>query len=106
MGTHGGKRQGAGRKSIKDEVTIKELISPYRDKTIKVVIDILENPKGKDADRLNAAKLLLAYDFGTPKQSIDHTTAGESFNTVDLKKYTDEELRLIAELQRKGGVSK
>lgn len=37
------------------------------------------------------------------KVNIDHTTQGEKLNQIDLTKYTDEELKLIAELQRKGG---
>lgn len=37
------------------------------------------------------------------KVSLDHTTGGEKINQIDLSKYSDEELKLIAELQRKGG---
>jgi hypothetical protein len=41
----------------------------------------------------------------TDRVQNDHTTQGEKIE-FNLKNYTDEELRLIAELQRKGGVSK
>ena len=77
MANHGGVRPGAGRKSKADEERIRDLVSPYRDQTIQVVVDIMQNAE-KDADRLAAAKLLMAYDWGTPKQSIDHTTKGEA----------------------------
>jgi hypothetical protein len=40
------------------------------------------------------------------KQHIDHTTKGDKIgDKIDLSKYTDEELRTLAELQRKGRVS-
>jgi len=38
------------------------------------------------------------------KVAVDHTTKGDKINPIDLSKYTDEELKLIAELQRKGGI--
>lgn len=62
-----------------------------------------------------AAELLALYRLICTKeehqllnqQYIDHTTKGETLNAqIDLTKYTDEELRTIAELQRKGGISK
>ena len=40
------------------------------------------------------------------KQEVDHTTKGEAINSQpDLSKYSDDELRTLAELQRKGGTS-
>ncbi len=87
-GTHGGARPGAGRKPVRDEQLIKDLISPYRDEVIAVVIDILKNAE-KDADRLSAAKLMLAYDFGTPQAHIDHTTKGEKIN-IPISKWVEE----------------
>jgi hypothetical protein len=104
MSKHGGARPGAGRKSKFEEQRITELISPYRSQILQTVVDIMQTAE-KDADRLAAAKLLMAYDWGTPKQSIDHTTKGESINTPDLSKLTDDELRTIAALQRKSGIS-
>lgn len=44
---------------------------------------------------------IIARDLGL-KETIDHTTKGEKINGFDLSKYTDEELSIIAELQRKG----
>ena len=37
-------------------------------------------------------------------QKIDHTTKDESINKFDPSKLSDEDLRTIAELQRKGGI--
>jgi hypothetical protein len=42
--------------------------------------------------------------FGRAKQSIDHTTAGEAIRPqIDLSRLTEDELRTIANLQRKAG---
>ena len=84
---HGGKRPNAGRKSLTDEKGIRDLISPYRDEVISTVIDVLRNAE-KDADRLAAAKLLLAYDFGQPKASMDLTTDGEKIN-IPISKWVE-----------------
>jgi hypothetical protein len=66
----GGKRPGAGRKSIAMEKGIRDLVSPYMDKAVETVVQILETGE-KDADRISAAKLLLAYGYGNPKSEID-----------------------------------
>ena len=66
-GTVGNK---GGRPKKADEQRIRDLVSPYRDEVISTVIDILRNAE-KDADRLAAAKLMLAYDFGQPTQQVN-----------------------------------
>jgi len=46
---------------------------------------------------------IIARDLGlSDKKELDHTTKGESMH-IDLSNYTEDELRTIAELQRKGG---
>jgi hypothetical protein len=89
MSKHGGARPGAGRKSKFEEQRITELISPYRSQILQTVVDIMQTAE-KDADRLAAAKLLMAYDWGTPKQSIDHTTKGEAIQPPIQWVKTDE----------------
>jgi len=77
MGQRGGKRQGSGRKPLALEYKVRDLASPHIPKAIEVVTDIMQNGE-KDADRLMAAKLLMAYYFGQPKQQTDVTSNGES----------------------------
>lgn len=77
----GGKREGAGRKPKADEERLRDLISPYRDQTIQTVVNIMLSGE-KDADRLAAAKLLLAYDFGTPKQFVEHDGELKTTTTI------------------------
>jgi hypothetical protein len=59
--------------------------------------------EGASVGAFNAS--IIARDLGlTDKQDI--TTQGEKITSkIDLTKFTDDELRLIAELQRKSGVS-
>lgn len=66
----GGKRPGAGRKSKADEERIRELTSPHVPGAIKAVVDIMNNPDSEDRDKISAAKLMLSYAWGTPKQQI------------------------------------
>jgi hypothetical protein len=48
---------------------------------------------------------MLDRSIGRAQQSIDHTTKGEKINRPDLSKLSDEELRVLADIQRKSGVS-
>ena len=77
MGKNGGARPGAGRKPKVEEARIKDLVSPYLPDAVRIVSEIMVNG-AKEADRIAAAKLLLSYGFGLPKQSVDHTTDGKA----------------------------
>ena len=55
---------------------------------------------------VRAAQELLDRGFGRAQQKIDHTTDGEAINKFDLSKLTDDDLRVIADIQRKTGISK
>lgn len=81
---HGGKRENAGRKSIIEEHRIKDLTSPYIAEALNVVINVMKNGE-KEADRLAAAKLILAYHFGQPSQGMDVTTKGDKINVIFTK---------------------
>lgn len=69
----------AGRKPKADEQRIRDLTSPYVEGAIQKVIDIMQNGD-KSSDQLAAAKLLLEYHFGKPKQQTDITSGGEKLN--------------------------
>ena len=70
MAGKGGYRPNSGRPKKVDEERIRDIVSPYRGEVIETVINIMKNAE-KDADRLAAAKLMLAYDFGQPSQHIN-----------------------------------
>lgn len=69
---NGGARKGAGRKPKADEAKIRELLSPYRDKAIQTVVDIMLHGE-RESDRLNAAKLFMSYDWGLPNAKVEHS---------------------------------
>ena len=74
---NGGAGRGQGRKSLVEEKSIKDLTAPHGSKVIDTLVNIVTNPKSKDADKIAAGKLLLAYGFGNPKSDIDMTSGGE-----------------------------
>lgn len=68
----------AGRKSKADEERLRDMLSPYREETITKVVNIMRNGE-KESDQLAAAKLLMSYDWGLPKQKTEITTNDEPF---------------------------
>jgi len=68
----------AGRKPKADEDRLRDMLSPYREETITKVVNIMRNGE-KESDQLAAAKLLMSYDWGLPKQKTEITTNDEPF---------------------------
>ena len=77
MAGRGGAIPGNGRKRKDDEMRIRDLTSPYVADAIAKVVNIMNNAD-KHADQLAAAKLLLAYHYGQPSQSVDLSSVGEA----------------------------
>ena len=77
----------AGRKPKAEEQRIRDILSPYREETIEKVVNIMRTAE-KESDQLSAAKLLMSYDWGLPKQQIDHTSDGEKMSApiITVKK--------------------
>ena len=73
----GGAIPGNGRKRKDDEMRIRDLTSPYVADAIAKVVNIMNNAD-EHADQLAAAKLLLAYHYGQPSQSVDLSSVGEA----------------------------
>ena len=90
MAEHGGKREGAGRKSKAEEQDLAERLAPLTEKGFKA----LEN--GLEDDQSWAVKLFLEYHYGKPKQSI------EQKNINYNQELTKEDIKLIdEELEKK-----
>lgn len=81
---NGGYRPNAGRKPKADEEKLRDKLSPYATKAIETVINLMENGEN-DMVKLQAAKLFFSYNWGMPKQSIDHTTGGEQITNITVK---------------------
>ena len=84
----GGAIPGNGRKPKADEERIRDITSPYVPGAIETVVNIMQNAE-KDSDRLAAAKLLLSYNWGLPKQQTDITTNGETIQQITVMTQAD-----------------
>ena len=74
MSTHGGKREGAGRKSKAEEQKLIEHLTPMNSKALKSL------EQGLDKKEQWAVKLFFEYFYGKPQQRVDVTTNDESIN--------------------------
>ena len=79
---HGGYRENAGNKTKKETERIRDLVSPHTPNAIECLVNIMNNEEAKTADRISAAKLLIAYHYGNPTSSIDHSTTGEKIQNI------------------------
>ena len=74
MSTHGGKREGAGRKSKAEEQKLIEHLTPMNSKALKSL------EQGLDKKEQWAVKLFFEYFYGKPQQRVDVTTNDDSIN--------------------------
>ncbi len=74
MNTHGGKREGAGRKGKAEEQKLIEHLTPMNSKALKSL------EQGLDKKEQWAVKLFFEYFYGKPQQRVDVTTNDESIN--------------------------
>lgn len=72
----------AGRKPKDEENKIRDLMKPYSLDAVQCLANIIVNAKSKDTDKISASKLILAYTYGNPKDTIEQTN---NFNTEDIK---------------------
>ena len=81
MSKHGGKREGAGRRSKADEIKLIERIDNVidQDKAMQKLGELVMD------GNMQAVKLYFEYRYGKPKESIDLNTTGDnlvSFNDL------------------------
>lgn len=106
------KKQGYTQSQINDCILV---LSSMRDSELRDVLKnkdatVLEKAFAKAVledlrkGKLDSIDRLLNRAIGKPRESMDITTKGEKIGGAgyDLSKYSDEELRTLAELQRKG----
>jgi hypothetical protein len=84
MEKRGGVRPNSGRKPKDEENRIRDLMKPYSLDAVQCLANIVVNAKSKDADKISASKLILAYTYGNPKETIEQTTNISSINIKDL----------------------
>ena len=86
-GTIGNK---GGRPSVKDELRGVDLASPHVEQSFAVLASIMINSDENSRDRIAAAKLLIEYGCGKPKETIEQTHNINDFNIKDLFKFDDD----------------
>ena len=78
MSTHGGKREGAGRKPVADEIKGFTLAQPHVQDAFRVLAEIMIDEAKRPSDRIASAKILIEYGCGKPKETID-----QNVNLID-----------------------
>ena len=78
----GGARPNSGRKPKDEENRIRDLMKPYSIDAVVCLADIIRSQKSRDADKISAAKLIIAYTYGQPKETIETT---HNVNNFDIK---------------------
>jgi len=86
-GTIGNK---GGRPSVKDELRGVALASPHVEQSFAVLASIMINSDEKSRDRIAAAKLLIEYGCGKPKETIEQTHNINDFNIKELFKFDND----------------
>jgi hypothetical protein len=77
---HGGKREGAGRKSKDEELKLIENLDKHidKDEPIQKLKKLIQE------ENFNAIKLYLEYRYGKPKETVTTTHNINDFNLKDL----------------------
>ena len=86
-GTIGNK---GGRPSVKDELRGVDLASPHVEQSFAVLASIMINSDENSRDRIAAAKLLIEYGCGKPKETIEQTHNINDFNIKELFKFDND----------------
>ena len=80
-GTIGNK---GGRPSVKDELKGVDLASPHVEESFEVLASIMKSSNENSRDRIAAAKLLIEYAVGKPKETIEQNVNLNDFSLKDV----------------------
>ena len=87
MAGKGGARPNSGRKPKDEENKIRDLMKPYSLDAVQCLANIIVNDKSKDSDKISAAKLIIEYTYGKPKETVETTHNINEFNIKDILKF-------------------
>ena len=79
----------AGRPSQKLELKGVDLASPHVEDSFRVISEIMIDEKSNTRDRITAAKILIEYGCGKPKETVEQIN-------IDAGKLTPEEIKEIS----------
>ena len=86
MAGTGGKREGAGRKALADEIKGFSLAQPHVQDAFRVIAEIMVDETKRPTDRIASAKILIEYGCGKPKETVETTLNVNDFNIKDYFK--------------------
>ena len=84
MAKRGGARPNAGRKSKDEENRIRDLMKPHSEHAIKCLANIVKGKDSNDRDKISAAKIIIEYTYGKPKETVDTTHKIQGVTLKDL----------------------
>lgn len=87
MAGKGGARPNSGRKPKDEENKIRDLMKPYSLDAVQCLANIIVNDKSRDSDKISAAKLIIEYTYGKPKETVETTHNINEFNIKDILKF-------------------
>jgi hypothetical protein len=87
MSTHGGKREGSGRKGLSDEIKGFTLAQPHVQDAFRVIAEIMIDETKRPTDRIASAKILIEYGCGKPKETVDNNITINDINIKELVKF-------------------
>lgn len=76
-----------GRPSLKDELKAVDLASPHVADSFDTIASIMRGKDENSRDRIAAAKLLIEYACGKPKETIEQTHNLTNFDIKELFKF-------------------
>lgn len=74
----------AGRKPKDEENRIRDLMQPHSLDAINCLVKIMQDDEYRPSDRISAAKLIIEYTYGKPKETIDNNI---SISELNIKEY-------------------
>ena len=74
----------AGRPSVRLELLGVDLASPWVQDSFRVIGEIMINEASNTRDRIAAAKILIEYGCGKPKETVDNNITLNDFNIKDI----------------------
>ena len=84
MAGTGGKREGAGRKPLSDEIKGFTLAQPHVEDAFRVLAEIMIDEAKRPSDRIASAKILIEYGCGKPKEHVEQDINVTGMNLKDI----------------------
>jgi hypothetical protein len=89
--THGGKRQGAGRKKgavSQAKRDLSEMAKDHAETALTVLVEIARQGESEGA-RVSAANAILDRAYGKPPQALDHKSSDGSMSPMDARTWRE-----------------